>query len=148
MYSHFISYLGFCSTEGDQVHNAANLYVADPILSIPFLLMAWRLKLSGHQEEWDWPNEPEYSISGIRRVNSYSKRGFSMEIYLSFVKGLYGESGDHLNIKMAYYQYGIPIINRRWFNRLIFIMGIPQLQNWSLYWKGTQNPVATKKLRW
>ena len=38
------------------------------ILSIPFLLMPWRLKKLGHQQSWYWPNKPEYSISSIRRA--------------------------------------------------------------------------------
>ena len=39
----FIWYLGFCSTEEDQIHNGANPHVAYSILSIPFLLMPWWL---------------------------------------------------------------------------------------------------------
>ena len=35
MYSHFVSYLGFCSTEEDKIHNGATLHVAFPILSMP-----------------------------------------------------------------------------------------------------------------
>ena len=38
------------------------------MLSIPCLLMPWRLKSPGHQQAWYWPNKPEYSISSIRRV--------------------------------------------------------------------------------
>ena len=48
MYSHFVSYLGFCSIEEDQIHNGATLNVAYPILSIPFLLMPWLRKSPGH----------------------------------------------------------------------------------------------------
>ena len=40
-YSHFVSYLGFCSTEEDQIHNGATLHVSNPVLSIPVLLMPW-----------------------------------------------------------------------------------------------------------
>ena len=69
MYSHFTSYLGICSTEEGQIHNAATLHVAYPILSIPCLLMPWRLKEPGHQHAWYWPNKPDISISNIKRVN-------------------------------------------------------------------------------
>ena len=68
MYSHFISYLGFCSTKGDKNPNGATLHVAYPILSIPCLLMPWWLKEPGHQQAWYWLDKPEYSISSIRRV--------------------------------------------------------------------------------
>ena len=43
MYSHFLSYLGFCSTENDQFHNGTILHIAYPILPVPYLLMAWRV---------------------------------------------------------------------------------------------------------
>ena len=36
MHSHFMSHLGFYSTEEDQIHNDAILGVAYPLLSIPF----------------------------------------------------------------------------------------------------------------
>ena len=68
MYSHFGPNLGFYSTE-DQIHNGATPHVADSTLSIPFLLMPWRLKEPGHQQVWYWPYKPEYSVSSIRRVN-------------------------------------------------------------------------------
>ena len=78
MYSHFISYLGFCSREKDQIHNGATLYIGYRVLSIPFLLMLWRLEEPGHwrlkepgyQQVWYWPNKLEYSISSTKRVNS------------------------------------------------------------------------------
>ena len=38
MYSLFVSYLGDCSAEEDQIHSGATLYVAYPMLSIPCLL--------------------------------------------------------------------------------------------------------------
>ena len=69
MYSHFASYLGFHSTEKDQINNEATLYVVYPILSIPCLLMLWRLKEPGHQHAWYWSPKPEYSVSNMRRVN-------------------------------------------------------------------------------
>ena len=56
MYSHYISYPGFCSTEEDQIHYGATLYVTYPILPISFLLMPW------------WPNRPECFVSHNRRV--------------------------------------------------------------------------------
>ena len=68
MYSLFLSYPGFCSTEEDQIHNRATLYVAYPILWIPFLLMALWLQEQGHQQGWYWLNKPEYSVFSIRRV--------------------------------------------------------------------------------
>ena len=68
MHSHFISYLGLCSTEEDQIYNGATLHVAYPILSIPCLLMLWWREEPGHHQEWYWPNKPEYSISSTRRV--------------------------------------------------------------------------------
>ena len=52
MYEHFVSYLRFCSTEEDQIHNEATPHAAYPILSILCLLMPWRLKEPGHQQEW------------------------------------------------------------------------------------------------
>ena len=86
MYIH--SYLGLCSAVEDQIHNAASLHVTYRTLSVPCLLMPWRLKSPGHQQAWYWPNKPEYnnvyyflkvqfqyasteqfSISSIRRVN-------------------------------------------------------------------------------
>ena len=69
MYSHFVSYPGFCSTEWDQIQNGATLRVAYPILSIPCLLMPWRLKEPGHQQAWYWPNKPEYSVTNNRKLN-------------------------------------------------------------------------------
>ena len=69
MYSHFISYLGFCSAEEDQIHNGATLHDFYPILSIQLLLMPWLLKSPGHQQALYWPNKQEYSVSSIRRVN-------------------------------------------------------------------------------
>ena len=71
MYSRFVSYLRFCSTDGDQIHFGVILHVACPILSIPCLLMPWWLKSPGHQQAWYWPNKPKYSISSIRRVDLY-----------------------------------------------------------------------------
>ena len=41
MHIHLVSYLWFYSR--DQIHNGATLHVAYPILSIPCLLMPWRL---------------------------------------------------------------------------------------------------------
>ena len=46
--------LDFFSTDGDQIYNGATRYVADPIRSIPFLLMPWRFKQPGHQQAWYW----------------------------------------------------------------------------------------------
>ena len=43
MYSHFVSYVKFCSTEDDTSHNKAALHVANPIITIPCLLILWRL---------------------------------------------------------------------------------------------------------
>ena len=39
------------------------------ILLITYLLMPWWLKEPGHQQARYWPSKPEYSVSGIRRVN-------------------------------------------------------------------------------
>ena len=39
------------------------------LISIPFLLMPWQLKDPEHQQAWYWPNDPEHSISNIRRVD-------------------------------------------------------------------------------
>ena len=71
MYWHFVSYLGFCSTEEDQIHIGATIHIAYPILPIPCLLIPWRLKELGHQQAWSWPNKQEYSVSSIRRVNRW-----------------------------------------------------------------------------
>ena len=38
IYSHSVSYVGFCSTKIVQIHNSATLYVAYPILIVPCLL--------------------------------------------------------------------------------------------------------------
>ena len=70
MYSHFVWYLGFCSTEEDQIQNGANLHIAYPILSIFCLLMPWWLKEPGCQQALYWPNKPDYSVT--RRVNTSS----------------------------------------------------------------------------
>ena len=70
MHSHFVLYRGFRSTEEDQIHHGGTLHVVCPILSIPYMLMPWRLKEPGHQQAWYWPNKPEYSISSIRRINT------------------------------------------------------------------------------
>ena len=40
--------LDFFSTEEHQIHNAATLHAAYPMLSIPFLLMPWRQGISRH----------------------------------------------------------------------------------------------------
>ena len=66
MYSHFISYLGFYSIEEDQVHSGAALHVVYHVLSIPWLLMPWRLTSPRHQQVWYWPDKLKYSISSIR----------------------------------------------------------------------------------
>ena len=68
-YSHLVWYFGFCLTKEDQIHNGANLHVACPILSTPFLLIPWRLKEPERQEAWYWPPRPEYSVCKIRRAN-------------------------------------------------------------------------------
>ena len=64
LHSHFVSYLRLYSSEEDHIHNGA----AYAILSIPCLLMPWRLKQPGHQQTRFLPNKPEYSVSSIRRV--------------------------------------------------------------------------------
>ena len=38
------------------------------ILSIPCLLMRWRLQSPGHQQAWYWQNNPHYSVSTIRCI--------------------------------------------------------------------------------
>ena len=50
IYSLFVSYLGYCSTEEDQNHNEASLHIAYPLLSIPFLSMPWRCKEPENQK--------------------------------------------------------------------------------------------------
>ena len=65
---HFVSYLELYSTEEDQIYNAATLHVDYPILPISFQLMPWPLKGPRHQHAWYWSNEPEYSVSSIRRL--------------------------------------------------------------------------------
>ena len=65
------SYIGFCSTKEDQIHNGATLHIAFPILLIPFLLMPWQLKEPMHQQEWYWHVKPEYSISNFSRVKCW-----------------------------------------------------------------------------
>ena len=42
------------------------------MLSIPCLVMPWRLQEPRHQQAWYWSPKPEYSISSIRRVNNIS----------------------------------------------------------------------------
>ena len=49
-------------------HNRASQHGAYHILTIPCLLMPWRLKEPGHQQAWYWSNKPEYSVSSIGRV--------------------------------------------------------------------------------
>ena len=60
MYSHFVSYLGFCSAEEASIHNGATLHVAYTILAIPCLLRLWWLQEPGHQQAWYWSPKPEY----------------------------------------------------------------------------------------
>ena len=69
MNSYFISYVGFCSTDEDQISNGATPHVAYPILSMPSLLMPWRLK-PGHQQAWYSSPKPEYSVSSISTVKT------------------------------------------------------------------------------
>ena len=69
MHSHLVSYLGFYSTEEDQIHSGAILHVAYLIRSIPGLLMPWHHQgiISRHgidQISWDIP-----SIRRTRLVN-------------------------------------------------------------------------------
>ena len=64
MHSHFVSYIWYRSTEDNQVHNGATVHLAYPTMSMPCLLMPWR-----RQQVWYCTNKPEYSVSGIRRVN-------------------------------------------------------------------------------
>ena len=71
MYSHFVSYLGFCSTEEDHMHNVSTLHVAYPIQPMLCLLMSWWLKSPGHQQTCYWSNKPEYSVSNISKVKPY-----------------------------------------------------------------------------
>ena len=47
MHLHFVSYLRFCPTGEDQIHNGATLHVTYPTLSIPWLLMPWRFEEPG-----------------------------------------------------------------------------------------------------
>ena len=61
MHSYFISYNGLKTTE-DQIHNGATLHVAYPILSIPCLLMPWRLKSPGYQQARYWPQNWNISL--------------------------------------------------------------------------------------
>ena len=87
MHSHFVLYLGLCPSEQDQIHNGATLCVAYPILSIPCLLMPWRLKEPGHQQAWYWPNKPENFVSSINRFNPMScifRANIHFFIYLFF----------------------------------------------------------------
>ena len=65
MHPHILSYLGLCSTEGDQIHNGATLHIVNPILSILYLLMPWWLKEPWHQQTWYWPNNTEYFLSSF-----------------------------------------------------------------------------------
>ena len=69
MYSYFISYVGFCSTE-DQISNGATPHVAYPIQSIRCLRMSWLLNEPGHQHAWYWSPKPKYSVSSIWRVKT------------------------------------------------------------------------------
>ena len=56
---------------GAYLHNGATLHVADPIMSIPCLLMPWLLKSPGQQQPWYWLIKQEYSVSSIRKVNKF-----------------------------------------------------------------------------
>ena len=74
MYSYFISYLGFCLTEEDQIHNGTALHVClfYTVSTVSADALKRRLKGPGHQQAWYWPHKPDYSISSIRRVNNSS----------------------------------------------------------------------------
>ena len=72
-----ISYhiLGVCSTEEDQIHYGVTLHVAYPILSRVQDHARWcpgDIMSQGIDRHWYWPNNPEFSISSIWRVNIYS----------------------------------------------------------------------------
>ena len=43
-------------------------------MSIPWLLMPWRLKKPGHQEVRYWPNKAKYFVCSITRVNTLRPR--------------------------------------------------------------------------
>ena len=44
------------------------------------------------------------------------------------------------NIKLSYLYKGIPILKMRWWDRLIFLMGICMLVRWRLYVESTYRP--------
>ena len=73
MYAHFVSYLGFCLTEEDQIHNGTTLHVANPILLIPCLLMLWWLKEPGHQHSAGMVLTPKAGIFRLQHQKSFYK---------------------------------------------------------------------------
>ena len=64
----FITYLGFYSIEEDKIHFGAILHVAYPILSIPCLLLPWRLQEPGHQQTWCWPKKGNVSFLELEEL--------------------------------------------------------------------------------
>ena len=59
MYSQCINTLGFCWPEEEQIHNGATVHVAYPKLTIPCLLMLWRLYEPEHHQTlyWSWSSK-------------------------------------------------------------------------------------------
>ena len=83
-----------------------------PILSIPWLLIPWRLTEPGHQQAWFWPNKLEYSISSIRRVKSL-KTLASVKIYDKKTYGFVniGSGNGLLPGGLLYFKHGLTLNN-------------------------------------
>ena len=64
-----ISWIAFNRRRPNSQWSIQTYSIAHPVLSIPCLLMPWRLKEPGHQQAWHWSSKMEYSVPSIRRVN-------------------------------------------------------------------------------
>ena len=106
IYSNFMSYLWFFSTEEDQIHIRSTLQGVFSVLSIPCLLMAWWLRELWHQQVWFWPRKLEYSISSIRRVKTvlWLSHLYNRIIY-NWKVGLFYRQGPWISMQIQKYAW-------------------------------------------
>ena len=70
MYSQCINtFLGFCWPEEDQIHNGATVHVAYPKLTIPCLLMLWRLYEPEHHQTLYWSWSSKFPSTAPKELN-------------------------------------------------------------------------------
>ena len=152
MYSYFVSYFRFCSAEEVQIHKGllgATLHVAYPILSIPCLLMPWRLKSPGHQQAWYWPSKPEYSAFSIRSIKCF--RHIEM---LDLYQSNQNISGTHLlGILISFPRYWIIHLMGQWnslelstYRWAYLSLHLAGIWNWTCRGKKTSVSALSRKL--